>query len=124
MLMPGCNSRKCLKSSPSEAAEPMTSGTPPPCAKPCSSGMFPPREGDDRRIPALGDDDAEDCFAASCRMKASGISFCESACAMMWSEGYVRLITGSRLSKSYQIQWLIGTTPPGSQIPMLMNLPS
>jgi len=75
-------------------------------------------------IPAPCADDTADCFAASCRRKASGISFCESACAMMWSEGYVRLITGSRLSKSYQIQWLIGTMPPGAQIPMLMNLPS
>ena len=104
-LMPGCISRKCLKSS----------GTPLSWAKPCSSGMFPPREGDENRIPAPGDGDTVDCFAANCRWNASGI---------LWSEGYARLMTGSRLSKSYHIQWLIGTTPPGSQIPMLMNLPS
>ena len=86
-LMPGCISRKCLKSS----------GTPSPLAKPCSSGMFPPSEGDENRIPALCDDDAEDCFVANCRWNASGI---------VWSEGYVRLITGQPLSKSYHIrQW-------------------
>lgn len=42
MLMPGCISRKCLKSS----------GTPPLQAKPCSSGISPPREGDESRMPA------------------------------------------------------------------------
>lgn len=96
-LMPGCISRKCLKSS----------GTPSPLAKPCSSGMFPPSEGDENRIPAPCDDDAGDCFVANCRWNASGI---------VWSEGYVRLITGQPLSKSYHIQWLIGTTPPKLQI--------
>lgn len=37
-----------------------SSGIPSPWAKPCSSGMFPPREGDDNRIPAPCDDDAGD----------------------------------------------------------------
>ena len=36
--------------------------------------MLLPREGDDRQIPALGDDDTGDCFTASCRRKASRIS--------------------------------------------------
>ncbi len=89
-------------------------GHSPPWANPCSSGTPPPRE-DNNRIPELGDDYAEDCFVANCRWKASEI---------LWLDGYVRLITGSRLSKSYHIQWVRDTTPPGSHIPILMNLPS
>lgn len=68
-----------------------------------------------QRDSAPGDGDTVDCFAANCRWKSSGI---------LWTEEYVRLITGSRLLKSYHIQRVRGTTPPGSHIPILMNLPS
>lgn len=43
-----------------------------------------------------------DCFAANCHLNASEI---------LWPDGYPLLMTDSRLSESYHIQWVRESTP-------------